>query len=43
MNKISLINLRDHEGAVVVGIAGGLNAKRRLENMGIRVGKHVTK
>ena len=43
MNKISLINLRDHEGAVVVDIAGGLNAKRRLENMGIRIGKHVTK
>jgi len=43
MNKLSLISLKDYEDAVVVDMAGGLNARRRLENMGIRIGQHVTK
>jgi len=43
MDKVSLINLKDREGAVVADIEGGLNARRRLENMGVRIGKHVIK
>ena len=43
MNRISLINLRDYEEAVVMDIAGGIGARKRLENMGVRVGKYITK
>jgi len=43
MNKMSLIDLKDHQEAVVVDIAGGLSARKRLENMGVRIGQYVTK
>ena len=31
------------QSGIVVGIAGGMGAARRLESMGVRVGKRITK
>jgi ferrous iron transport protein A len=40
---ISLTQMETGQSGVVAGIAGGLGASRRLENMGIRIGKKITK
>jgi len=42
-NIVSLIQMRSGQSGVVVGIAGGFGAACRLENMGIRPGKKITK
>ena len=42
-HQISLVDMRMGQSGVVTGIAGGMGAARRLESMGIRVGKRITK
>jgi ferrous iron transport protein A len=43
MEKVDLTQLEEGESGVVVNIQGGYGLIRRLESMGIRVGKKVTK
>lgn len=43
MNIIDLTKLEERESGVVVQINGGHGLVRRLESLGIRVGKKVTK
>ena len=43
MGKVDLTQLEEGESGVVVGLQGGYGLVRRLESMGIRVGKKVTK
>jgi ferrous iron transport protein A len=43
MNEIDLTQLKEGEFGVVVHIHGGYGLVRRLESLGIRVGKKVTK
>jgi len=41
--KKSLTRMRAGESGVVVEIQGGMGAFRRLEAMGVRIGKKITK
>jgi ferrous iron transport protein A len=43
MGKIDLTQLKEGENGLVVEIQGGYGLNRRLESLGIRVGKKVTK
>jgi ferrous iron transport protein A len=43
MEKVDLTQLEEGENGVVVDIQGGHGLTRRLESLGIRVGKKVTK
>jgi len=43
MKKVDLTQLDEGESGVVVDIQGGYGLIRRLESLGIRVGKKVTK
>lgn len=43
MENVDLTLLQEGESGVVVDIQGGYGLVRRLESMGIRVGKKVTK
>jgi ferrous iron transport protein A len=43
MTEIDLIQLEEGKSGVVVNIRGGYGFVRRLESLGIRVGKKVTK
>lgn len=43
MEKVDLTHLEEGESGVVVNIQGGYGLIRRLESLGIRVGKKVTK
>lgn len=43
MGKVDLTQLEEGESGVVVNIQGGYGLIRRLESLGIRVGKKVTK
>jgi ferrous iron transport protein A len=43
MEKVDLTQLEEGENGVVVDIQGGHGLIRRLESLGIRVGKKVTK
>jgi len=43
MEKVDLTQLEEGENGVVVDILGGHGLIRRLESLGIRVGKKVTK
>ena len=43
MGKVDLTQLEEGESGVVVDIQGGYGFIRRLESLGIRVGKKVTK
>jgi len=43
MEKVDLTQLEEGESGVVVDIQGGYGLVRRLESLGIRVGKKVTK
>jgi ferrous iron transport protein A len=43
MSEIDLTQLEEGESGVVVHIHGGYGLVRRLESLGIRVGKNVTK
>lgn len=43
MVTVDLTQLEEGESGTVVGIDGGFGLTRRLESMGIRVGKKVTK
>jgi ferrous iron transport protein A len=43
MKKVDLTQLEEGETGVVVDICGGDGLVRRLESLGIRVGKEVTK
>ncbi len=43
MEKVDLTQLEEGEGGLVVEINGGYGLVRRLESLGIRVGKKVTK
>lgn len=43
MGKVDLTQLQEGESGVVVNIHGGYGLVRRLESLGIRVGKKVTK
>ncbi len=43
MDEIDLTQLEEGESGVVVHIHGGYGLVRRLESLGIRVGKKVTK
>jgi len=43
MEKVDLIQLKEGESGVVVNIQGGYGLVRRLDSLGIRVGKKVTK
>jgi len=40
---VPLTQMQSGQSGVVAGIAGGFGAARRLENMGIRPGKKITK
>jgi ferrous iron transport protein A len=43
MEKVDLTQLEEGESGLVVEIHGGYGLVRRLESLGIRVGKKVTK
>jgi ferrous iron transport protein A len=43
MRMVDLTQLHEAESGTVVSIDGGFGLTRRLESMGIRVGKRVTK
>jgi len=43
MEKVDLTQLAEGENGMVVDIQGGHGLTRRLESLGIRVGKKVTK
>lgn len=43
MGMVDLTQLDEGESGTVVGIEGGFGLARRLESMGIRVGKRLTK
>ena len=43
MTKVNLTQLKEGESGIVVGIDGGFGLTRRLECLGVRVGKRVTK
>ena len=43
MGRVDLTQLQEGESGVVVNIHGGYGLVRRLESLGIRVGKKVTK
>jgi ferrous iron transport protein A len=43
MATLDLTQLQEGEGGVVMNIQGGYGLTRRLESLGIRVGKKVTK
>lgn len=43
MEKVDLTQLKEGESGVVVNIQGGYGLVRRLDSLGIRVGKKVTK
>jgi len=43
MEKVDLTQLEEGESGVVVNIQGGYGLVRRLDSLGIRVGKKVTK
>jgi len=43
MQKVDLTQLEEGKGGVVVNIHGGYGLIRRLDSLGIRVGKKVTK
>ncbi|MCJ7458599.1 MAG: ferrous iron transport protein A [candidate division Zixibacteria bacterium] len=43
MGKIDLTQLKEGESGLVMEIQGGYGLHRRLESLGIRVGKRVTK
>lgn len=43
MQKLDLTRLQEGESGVVVDVQGGHGLIRRLESLGIRVGKKVTK
>lgn len=43
MMIIDLTQLEEGESATVVQVAGGHGLKRRLDSLGVRVGKRVTK
>lgn len=43
MSQLSLTQLESGQSGVVVEIAGGMGAMRRLEALGVRVGKKITK
>lgn len=43
MNSIDLTRLKEGESGIVVEIDGGFGLVRRLESLGLRVGKRVTK
>lgn len=43
MQKLDLTRLQEGESGVVMNIQGGYGLTRRLESLGIRVGKKVTK
>ncbi len=42
-NIVPLTHLQSGQSGVVVGIGGGFGAGRRLENLGIRPGKKITR
>ncbi|MGB9693518.1 MAG: FeoA family protein [Fervidobacterium sp.] len=41
--QVSLVDLKAGQSGVVVSIAGGFGATRRLDALGIRVGKKIEK
>lgn len=41
--KIPLTKMKAGDSGAVVGIMGGGGAARRMEALGIRIGKHITK
>jgi len=43
MEKVDLTQLKEGESGLVIEIQGGYGLNRRLESLGIRVGKKVTK
>jgi ferrous iron transport protein A len=43
MSRIDLTQLKEGQSGIVVEIEGGFGLTRRLESLGIRVGKRVTK
>lgn len=43
MTSVDLTQLKEGESGIVVGIDGGFGLTRRLESLGLRVGKRVTK
>jgi len=43
MTTVDLTQLKEGESGIVVGIDGGFGLVRRLESLGLRVGKKVTK
>lgn len=43
MEKVDLTQLKEGKGGLVMEIQGGYGLHRRLESLGIRVGKKVTK
>lgn len=43
MKQVDLTQLKEQESGIVIRIEGGFGLVRRLESLGIRVGKKVTK
>ncbi len=43
MSIINLVELRASREAVVVNIVGGIGARRKLENLGVRIGSTIVK
>ena len=43
MSRVDLTQLKEGESGIVVGIEGGFGLTRRLESLGLRVGKKLTK
>lgn len=43
MNRVDLTQLKEGESGIVVKIDGGFGLTRRLESLGLRVGKRMTK
>ncbi len=43
MSIINLVELKASREAVVVNIVGGIGARRKLENLGVRVGSTIVK
>jgi ferrous iron transport protein A len=41
--QLTLVDLKRGQSGIVAGIAGGMGAARRLEALGIRAGKRITK
>ena len=43
MSIINLVGLKASREAVVVNIVGGVGARRKLENLGVRIGSTIVK